>query len=141
PETVPDFSALCLYMARELQKKDKVAMGLIASAWGGSKIESWLSAATLRSLGGHERGLEALGLSSKDPHAGAAQWGATWEAWWREKTKDRPGTEPWSIRPRGDWKVAPMERGYWEEWGVPELANYNGMLWYRTNVTLTRAQA
>ncbi|HEY0942839.1 MAG TPA: sialate O-acetylesterase [Steroidobacter sp.] len=141
PTTVPEFSALCLYMARELQKKDKVAMGLIASAWGGSKIESWLSTATLRSLGGYEGGLEALALSSKDPAAGAAQWGATWEAWWRERTKDRPGTEPWSNKPRGDWKVAPMERGYWEDWGVPELANYNGMLWYRTHVTLTKAQA
>src|SRR5690606_8562473 len=48
---------------------------------------------------------------------------------------------PWSAKPRGDWKVAPMERGYWEEWGVPELTSYNGMLWYRTNVTLTKAQA
>lgn len=141
PTTVPDFSALCLYMARELQKKDKVSMGLIAAAWGGSKIESWLSAATLRSLGGHERGLEALAVSSKDPAAGAAQWGAVWEAWWRERTKDRRGTEPWSARPSGDWKVAPMERGAWEDWGVPELAAYNGMLWYRTNVTLTKAQA
>lgn len=141
PATVPEFSALCLYMARELQKKDKVPMGLITSAWGGSKIQSWMSAASLRPLGGYERGLDALALSSKNPAAGAEKWGAIWEAWWRERTNDRPGTEPWSAKPRGDWKVAPMERGYWEDWGVPELAEYNGMLWYRTNVTLTKAQA
>ncbi|MDY6944869.1 MAG: sialate O-acetylesterase [Pseudomonadota bacterium] len=141
PATVPEFSALCLYTARELQKKDKVAMGLIVSAWGGSKIESWMSAAALRSLGGYERGLEALARASEDPAAGAAQWGAVWEAWWRERTKDRPGTEPWSAQPRGDWKVAPMQLGYWEDWGVPELAKYDGMLWYRTNVTLSKAQA
>lgn len=141
PTTVPEFSALCLYMARELQKKDKVAMGLINSAWGGSKIQSWMSASALRSQGGYERGLEALATASKDPAAGAAQWGASWEAWWRERTKDRPGTEPWSAKSRGDWKPAPIERGYWEEWGVPELAKYDGMLWYRTNVTLTKAQA
>ncbi|HEY0686905.1 MAG TPA: sialate O-acetylesterase [Steroidobacter sp.] len=141
PKTVPDFSAVCLYMARELQKKDKVPMGLIAAAWGGSKIQSWMSAGALRSMGGYERGLEALEASAKDPTAGAAKWGAIWEAWWRDRTKDRAGTEPWSAKPRGDWKVAPMERGYWEEWGVPELAKYDGMLWYRTNVTLTKAQA
>lgn len=141
PTTVPDFSALCLYTARELQKKDKVAMGLITSAWGGSKIQSWMSESALRSLGGYERALDALAKSSKDPAAGAAQWGAIWEPWWRERTNDRPGTEPWSAKPRGDWKVAPIERGYWEDWGVPELAKYDGMLWYRTNVTLTKAQA
>ncbi|MBM0107628.1 hypothetical protein JM946_23035 [Steroidobacter sp. S1-65] len=141
PKTVPDFSAACLYMARELQKKDKVPMGLIAAAWGGSKIESWMSADALRAIGGYERGLEALAASAKDPTTGAAKWGAIWEAWWREQTKDRAGFEPWSAKPRGDWKIAPMERGYWEEWGVPELAEYNGMLWYRTNVTLTKAQA
>lgn len=141
PATVPDFSALCLYTARELQKKDKVPMGLIASAWGGSKIESWMSVATLRAIGGYEEGVAALAASAKDPLAGAAHWGRIWEAWWREKTNDRPGTEPWSARPRGDWKIAPVERGYWEDWGVPELAEYNGMLWYRTHVTLTKAQA
>jgi sialate O-acetylesterase len=141
PETVPEFSALCLFMARELQKKDKVPMGLIAAAWGGSKIESWISIPTLRAIGGHESRLQALALSDKDPAAAAAQWGSIWEAWWREQTKDRPGTEPWSARPRGEWKVAPMQRGYWEDWGVPELASYNGMLWYRTDVTLTKAQA
>jgi sialate O-acetylesterase len=141
PTTVPEFSALCLYMARELQKKDKVAMGLIASAWGGSKIQSWMSASALRSLSGYERGLDALAQSSKDSAAGASAWGAIWEPWWRERTKDKSGTEPWSAKPSGDWKVAPIERGYWEDWGIPELAKYDGMLWYRTNVTLTKAQA
>ncbi len=141
PETVPDFSALCLYMARELQRQDKVPMGLIAAAWGGSKIESWMSADALRSMGGYEQGLQALAASAKDAAAGAARWGDIWEAWWRERTNDRPGTEPWSAKPRGDWRLAPIERGYWEDWGVPELAKYDGMLWYRTNVTLSKAQA
>jgi deoxycytidine triphosphate deaminase len=29
----------------------------------------------------------------------------------------------------------------WEKWGVAELAEYNGMLWYRSEVTLTAEQA
>ncbi|GFE88857.1 sialate O-acetylesterase [Steroidobacter agaridevorans] len=141
PQTVPEFSAVCLYFARELQKKDKVPMGLIAAAWGGSKIQSWMTAPALRSMGGYEGALDALALSSKDPIAANAQWASIWEGWWRERTKDRPGQEPWSAKPNGEWKPAPVERGYWEEWGVPELAKYDGMLWYRTNVTLTKSQA
>ncbi|HEY5756412.1 MAG TPA: sialate O-acetylesterase, partial [Steroidobacter sp.] len=131
----------CLYFARELQKKDKVSMGLINAAWGGSKIQSWMTASALRSMGGYDGALDALAQSSKDPIAAASQWAAIWEGWYRERTKDRPGHEPWSAKPSGEWKPAPIERGYWEEWGVPELAKYDGMLWYRTNVTLTKSQA
>ncbi len=29
----------------------------------------------------------------------------------------------------------------WKTWGVPELANHDGMVWFRRNVTLTAAQA
>jgi sialate O-acetylesterase len=141
PTTVPDFSAVCLYFARELQKKDKVPMGLINASWGGSKIQSWMTASALHSMGGYDRALDALAQSSKDPFAAASQWASIWEGWWREQTKDRPGHEPWSAKPSGEWKVAPVERGYWEEWGVPELAKYDGMLWYRTNVTLSKSQA
>lgn len=141
PATVPEFSALCLYFAREMQKKDNVPMGLIAAAWGGSKIQSWMTASALRSMGGYDRALDALVQSGKDPVAAASQWASIWEGWWRERTKDKPGQEPWSAKPQGEWKPAPIERGYWEDWGIPELAKYDGMLWYRTNVTLTKSQA
>jgi sialate O-acetylesterase len=137
PTTVPEFSAACLYFARELQKKDKVPMGLIAAAWGGSKIQSWMTASALRSMGGYDRALDALAQSSKDPATGIARWASIWEGWYRERTKD----QPWSAKPTGEWKPAPVERGYWEDWGVPELARYDGMLWYRTNITLTKSQA
>jgi sialate O-acetylesterase len=29
----------------------------------------------------------------------------------------------------------------WESWGIPELTNFNGAMWYRTSVTLTPQQA
>ena len=40
PSTVPDFSAACLYFARELRKTVDVPMGLIVSAWGGARIQT-----------------------------------------------------------------------------------------------------
>lgn len=141
PETVPEFSAVCFYFARELQKQDNVAMGLITAAWGGSKIQSWMSASALRSMGRYDKALDVLALSKQDPAAAAAQWGGMWEAWWRERTNDRRGAEPWSAKPAGEWNIAPIELGYWEQWNVPELASYNGLLWYRTTVKLTKQQA
>jgi sialate O-acetylesterase len=43
PENVKNFSAVGFYFARDLQKEIKVPIGLIFSAWGGTKIEPWLS--------------------------------------------------------------------------------------------------
>jgi sialate O-acetylesterase len=40
-----------------------------------------------------------------------------------------------------DWQKAPAGLGPWEKWGVPALADYNGMVWYRTSVALTAQQA
>ena len=35
----------------------------------------------------------------------------------------------------------PRDLGYWENWNVPELGRYDGMMWYRARVTLDTAQA
>lgn len=41
PESVPTFSATAYFFARELQKELKVPVGMIASSWGGTRIEPW----------------------------------------------------------------------------------------------------
>ena len=49
---------------------------------------------------------------------------------------------PWQpAADRPGWQQAPSMLGAWEHWGVPALSRYNGMVWYRTQVTLTAAQA
>jgi hypothetical protein len=39
------------------------------------------------------------------------------------------------------WRDAPPGLGYWETWGVAELADYDGIVLYRTRVRLTPDQA
>jgi len=41
PETVATFSATAYYFARKLQKELDVPVGMIASSWGGTRIEPW----------------------------------------------------------------------------------------------------
>ena len=41
PESIPGFSATAYYFARELQQQLDVPVGIIASSWGGTKIEPW----------------------------------------------------------------------------------------------------
>jgi sialate O-acetylesterase len=142
PDTVRDFSAACFYFARELQKTVNVPMGLIQSAWGGSRIEAWTSADALRTQGGMEPALEVLARYATDPAAANAQWGRQWQQWWATRAGAVAGDAPWQPGADGaGWQDAPAMLGAWERWGVPALSHYNGMVWYRTHVTLTAAQA
>lgn len=143
PETVRDFSATCYYFARELQKTVDVPMGLINAAWGGSRIQAWISGDALRAAGGFDAELEVLAQYATDPATAAGRWGEHWQRWWRGLPGVTPGDEPWNPEYGTDegWNDAPRELGAWEHWGIPELADFNGMLWFRTTVELTAQQA
>jgi sialate O-acetylesterase len=43
PETAESFSAVAYFFARSLQQKEKIAIGLIDSTWGGTPAEAWTS--------------------------------------------------------------------------------------------------
>ncbi|MEG0185263.1 MAG: sialate O-acetylesterase, partial [Stenotrophomonas sp.] len=142
PATVRDFSAACFYFARELQKTVTVPMGLIQAAWGGSRIEAWTSADALRAQGGMDPALDVLALYARDPAAANARWGTQWQHWWSTREGAVADDRPWQPGADGrGWQTAPAMLGAWERWGVPALSTYNGMVWYRTQVTLTAAQA
>ncbi|MEG3170152.1 sialate O-acetylesterase [Sphingomonas sp. LB3N6] len=139
PDTVPGFSAACFYMVQALRRSERVPIGAIHASWGGSRISAWMSDTALRSAG-MAREADLLAVHAKD--AVAAERGAStiWEEWWRGGTGDAKGREPWQPDAVLDWKPVP-KIGNFENWGVPALADYNGMVWYQRVVTLTTAQA
>jgi sialate O-acetylesterase len=143
PQAVPEFSAACYYFARELQKTIDVPIGLVNSSWGGARIEAWINDSFLRRLGGYDEALDVLAQYATDRPGATASWGEVWARWWRGRPGVKPGDEPWraDYMPDNDWRTAPRELGAWETWGVPELASFNGMLWYRTTLKLTAEQA
>jgi sialate O-acetylesterase len=141
PATVPNWSAVCFFFARELQKSVHAPIGLIHSSWGGSNIRPWLSAAALQAQGGYDSGLRLLGVYAADQAAAQAQFGRLWEQWWRDKSGDQAGSEPWSASGSGDWLPVPRGLGNWRDWGVPALGDFDGLVWFRTKITLTAAQA
>jgi sialate O-acetylesterase len=143
PATVPEFSAACFYFARELQKTVKVPMGLINSSWGGSRIQAWMSADSLKGVSGNEEMLSLLEAQAKDPSVGLSHWSDYWQNWWHGHGGDRASPQPWgaSTNVSSAWRSVPSSWGPWEEWGVPELANYDGLVWYRTSFLLNVQQA
>jgi sialate O-acetylesterase len=136
PESIGNFSAVCYYFARELQKSVAVPIGLIHSSWGGSRIEPWISEAGLRRVGGFDAALELLQVYARDPKAGNDRLGEIWEHWWHEHASSTPWTESGA-----DWREVPLPMRDWKTWGIAELAHHDGMVWFRRDVTLTAAQA
>jgi sialate O-acetylesterase len=67
-------------------------------------------------------------------------WGEQWRRWWRARSGDAGGAEPWNATPHASWKPVPAF-GPWEKWSGAGLEQWNGMVWYRTSVTLDAAQA
>jgi sialate O-acetylesterase len=115
-------------------------MGLIDASWGGTAIDAWRPESALAKDPMAREDLALFRTYRTDPAQASRLFGERWTAWYRGKTGDAPGTEPWQTNAPGDWRAVPSFDP-WEKWGVAELAQYNGMVWYRTEVTLTTAQA
>jgi sialate O-acetylesterase len=49
PDSAGDFSAVAYFFGREIHQKERVPVGLIQSAWGGTPAESWTSLGSLSS--------------------------------------------------------------------------------------------
>lgn len=140
PQSAAEFSAACYFMARDLRASEKVPMGLIDASWGGTAIDLWRSEAA---IGGDPAGRDTLALLHLErarPAEAMARWDTIWGGWWRGASGDARGREPWQAEAPGTWKPVPSITS-WEGWGVPELAAYDGILWYRTEIDLTAAQA
>ncbi len=50
PQTAPAFSAVGFFFARAILQAEKVPVGILFSAWGGTVAEAWTSAAALKTM-------------------------------------------------------------------------------------------
>ena len=139
PSTVAGFSAACYFMARELQSKLKIPLGLIQSTWGGSNIEAWVPASTLSTLSSQKKAIAQNALYAHDREAANARMTQLWQNWWHVKVDS--ATSPWNSDTGLKWNKMPVPWRDWKTWGLPLLNDHNGMLWYDRNVDLTASQA
>ena len=138
PESIRTFSAVCYYFGREVQETRNVPVGLVHASWGGTAIEPWIGETGLTAVGGFSPSLDLLRTFARDEDAANQGFGRMWEDWWRGHGV--AAGEPWKAEDTGPWTDVPGFRN-WKTWGVPELANLDGMVWYRRTFNLTPAQA
>jgi sialate O-acetylesterase len=139
PESAKDFSAACYFIARALRQAHGVAIGAIDSSWGGTAIATWMDEAAVRATGGGTD-VDLLREYRSDPEGTKLKFDRRWEDWWRQFSGTKPGEEPWRTSDQLKWtpvpKIAP-----WEQWGDPDLAEFDGAMWARLRFTLTADEA
>lgn len=142
PDTIGDASAVCYYMARSLQGRYDVPVGFINASWGGTTIQGWIGAASLRSMPAYTAGTDLVRELAEQPARAMGREDSRVEAWWdahdpaaaRERAFKAPGFDDstWpQLTPAGSWKDS----------GIAALKDFDGVAWFRTTVDLTEAQA
>ena len=130
PETVPMWSAVGYFYARELYKKLNVPVGMINSCWGGTPCEAW----TKRSVMAKKAGLNEI-LKRHD--YAVANWDSIWGAY-RAKDQDwkkeKEGADILPPRPRQPIGPGSHKAPYGVfNAMVHPLFNYTikGVIWYQ----------
>lgn len=139
PATIGKFSAVCFYMGQSLRETTKAPIGLIHASWGGSRQSAWLSPDGLEAAGLGDAA-RTLALYARDTAAAEKAAASQWEAWWRDTSGLAQGREPWRDDTGLAWKPVPVV-GPFSRWGLPEMKGYLGMVWFKTEITLTAEQA
>jgi len=138
---IEDFSAVCLAFAREIEGAAGAPIGLIQSAWGGTRIESWLSAAAMRGAGGFDEGLDAIAAAATDPAGARARYSTALAAWWAQHDPGaRAGWGEFAFDDK-NWPAITLAGGSWENSDAKALASFDGAVWFRTEFSLTPQQA
>ncbi|HEV2442906.1 MAG TPA: sialate O-acetylesterase [Steroidobacteraceae bacterium] len=142
PQSVREFSAVCYFFGRDLQSAVGVPIGLIESAWGGSVIQAWISAARIRRLGGYDRYLGLLPVFERSPEQAWRDWDRMAADWWRIHDPASAATPPWYAPAYDDssWPAI-VPDGTWRDWNVPQLRTFNGLVWLRKHVVLDAREA
>ncbi|MFT3997150.1 MAG: sialate O-acetylesterase [Asticcacaulis sp.] len=142
PSSAGPASAVCYYMAQALQKQYGVTVGFITSTWGGTQTQAWVGESGLRPLKTFDASLDILSVYADDPKAGETRQAAYLDQWWAAHEPDATNKARWASPAFDDsgWPSAHPDR-VWERFGDPALTAFNGAVWYRTSLTLTKAQA
>ncbi len=138
PATVSPFSATGYFFGRKLHEDLKVPVGLIASSWGGTPAEAWISAGSLEEAG--EFTEEISGIRKSIPLLQEYQ---KWLESHRQLVADAPGEEQWKDLDFNDGKVPQPEfdDSGWEVMNLPAMfemvtGDFDGAVWFRKTVEL-----
>ncbi len=139
-ETVGNFTAVGYYFAKKIRTSGEgVAIGLLNSSWGGSRIEPWMDAASLGASDTKEIIAAANLEKEKNMQRLDQKLVKIFPGFKRAEKIGEEKKVNWETFDFDDSKWPQMAiNGNWENEGYEFL---DGMFWYRNTFELTKAQA
>ena len=137
PATVAHFTAVGYFFGRMLHTRTDVPIGLICSAVGGTRIESWTPAETLKEVEGCEATVREVTTRAEALRTGTFSMQKAMDAWWSEND---PGSAPaagWMDPDHdvSDWKTM-RQPSLWSPSGIDELKMFKGVVWFRREIDI-----
>ena len=140
PSSVKSFSAVAYFFGKKLNEKLHIPIGLIESAWGGTPIESWISAESLKNM-------DEFKATIADLKTASPRW-IKYMTW----LKNHPIV---NIKPGSDinnWKNLNLQdeqcaSQYFDDkewpsmklpqyWEQTEIGEFDGVVWFRKNIDI-----
>jgi sialate O-acetylesterase len=141
------WSAIGYLVARELHRRLRVPVGIVAIAWGGSRIEAWLPRAALRrdpqasgELARYEASLARADAPARIADLVRRQRDAV--AWERERAFPDPGNGGEAA----GWAIAVASEPPWARMAIPGSwvrrgLSRSGVVWFRREVDIPASWA
>jgi len=134
PGTTEDFIAAGYYFAKSIQRELKTPVGLIKVCWGGSKVEPWISPASLATVPELATGAKNMNAMSERNKSAFCEWLKQTER------EDRPAGDVrrftgGPVSKDHGW-VPVKDSGPVSDPSLPKL----GAFWFRKEVSLTARQ-
>lgn len=139
PQTAPDFTAVGYFFAKELYEKNKVPVGIINAALGGSPAQAWISEEALKKFPGYYTELQESKDSANIVAVEKKEQAISY-AWQESINKaDLGQAQQWksTLLNDADWTTMDVP-GYWNKTpGQPFAA----VLWLRKQITVPSSMA
>lgn len=138
PATIPEFSSIAYFFARDLLKNRNFPVGLIDTNWGGTVAEAWTSASLLKLMPDFADEVRKIGSTSEEEAIKIFQEEfAAWDRKVKEADKGyADGKALWASAGFDDtgWKSMKLP-ALWED----QLPGFDGIVWFRKTVELPNA--
>lgn len=140
PANVENFTAVGYFFAREIYRKTSVPIGLVNTTWGGTDVETWTSREAMENSDAFKELMKTLPVQNLDSIQLAKKKSVL------AKIEKMQGGLP-DTTILATWKEASLNDADWGHmqlpglWEQQALPDFDGTVWFRKTLTLTREQA
>lgn len=138
PQTIQNFSGVAYFFAKNLYERNKIPVGIIHTSLGGSPVQAWMDANSLKS---YPEYLQEAEKWKNDDLIKSTESGekALSRAWYTELDQSDIGLNQ-------HWENFDMDDSSWKTMNVPgswedQEGSFEGSVWLRKEITLSKDEA